>query len=130
MGIRNLIDFVRLQRTANRKNSALTNQKVVDSRNGALYCQICDDLVWDPTLEELRLRKIGTGSFSGILHKLSCLLKQLLTLEKDGRESTTSFSQTRLKTIQDIFLRILRPPRAVRMALGEYTMLEQLATKM
>ncbi len=37
----------------------------VDSRNGALYCQICDDLVWDPTLEELRLRKIGTGSFSG-----------------------------------------------------------------
>lgn len=39
----------------------------VDSRNGALYCQICDDLVWDPTLEELRLRKIGTGSFSGIV---------------------------------------------------------------
>ncbi|EJT75239.1 hypothetical protein GGTG_05176 [Gaeumannomyces tritici R3-111a-1] len=35
-----------------------------DSRNGSLYCQICDDLVWDPTLEELRLRKIGTGSFS------------------------------------------------------------------
>ncbi|KAL2210521.1 cysteine proteinase [Sarocladium strictum] len=37
----------------------------VDSRTGALYCQICDDLVWDPTLEELRVRKIGTGSFSG-----------------------------------------------------------------
>ncbi|EFY92423.1 ubiquitin carboxyl-terminal hydrolase 2 [Metarhizium acridum CQMa 102] len=36
----------------------------VDSRSGSLYCQICDDLVWDPTLEELRVRKIGTGSFS------------------------------------------------------------------
>ncbi|ETS02669.1 hypothetical protein MKX07_006860 [Trichoderma sp. CBMAI-0711] len=36
----------------------------VDSRTGALYCQICDDLVWDPTLEELRVRKIGTGTFS------------------------------------------------------------------
>ena len=37
---------------------------VVDSRSGALYCQMCDDLVWDPTFEELRVRKIGTGSFS------------------------------------------------------------------
>ncbi len=25
---------------------------------------MCDDLVWDPTFEELRVRKIGTGSFS------------------------------------------------------------------
>jgi ubiquitin carboxyl-terminal hydrolase 22/27/51 len=38
----------------------------VESRSGSLYCQICDDLVWDPTFEELRLRKIGTGSFSGM----------------------------------------------------------------
>jgi len=37
----------------------------VDSRSGCLYCQMCDDFVWDPTLEELRVRKIGTGSFSG-----------------------------------------------------------------
>ena len=36
----------------------------VDSRSGALYCQFCEDFVWDPTLEELRVRKIGTGSFS------------------------------------------------------------------
>jgi len=27
---------------------------------------MCDDFVWDPTLEDLRLRKIGTGSFSGM----------------------------------------------------------------
>lgn len=41
----------------------LTNTDV-DSRNGSLYCQICDDFVWDPTFEELRVRKIGTGTFS------------------------------------------------------------------
>jgi ubiquitin carboxyl-terminal hydrolase 22/27/51 len=27
---------------------------------------MCDDFVYDPTLEELRLRKIGTGSFSSM----------------------------------------------------------------
>ncbi|CAK7201873.1 hypothetical protein SEUCBS139899_004588 [Sporothrix eucalyptigena] len=36
----------------------------VESRGGILYCHMCDDFVYDPTLEELRLRKIGTGSFS------------------------------------------------------------------
>ncbi|KAI1080287.1 ubiquitin carboxyl-terminal hydrolase [Whalleya microplaca] len=36
----------------------------VDSRTGALFCQFCEDFVWDPTLEELRVRKTGTGSFS------------------------------------------------------------------
>ncbi|KAK8013367.1 Ubiquitin carboxyl-terminal hydrolase [Apiospora marii] len=36
----------------------------VDSRSGSLFCQFCEDFVWDPTLEELRVRKIGTGSFS------------------------------------------------------------------
>ncbi|CRK29292.1 hypothetical protein BN1708_004951 [Verticillium longisporum] len=41
----------------------------VDSRSGTLYCQICDDLVWDPTLEDLRVRKMGTGTFSKELHE-------------------------------------------------------------
>lgn len=36
----------------------------VESRNGYLFCQMCNDFVFDPTLEGLRLRKIGTGSFS------------------------------------------------------------------
>ncbi|KAK4099894.1 ubiquitin carboxyl-terminal hydrolase-like protein [Parathielavia hyrcaniae] len=36
----------------------------VDSRSGALYCQMCDDIVWDPTFEELRLKKVGTGTFT------------------------------------------------------------------
>ncbi|KAK0648745.1 ubiquitin carboxyl-terminal hydrolase-like protein [Cercophora newfieldiana] len=37
----------------------------VESREGYLYCQMCDDFVYDPTLEELRLRKSGSGTFSG-----------------------------------------------------------------
>ncbi|KAJ3577761.1 hypothetical protein NPX13_g2809 [Xylaria arbuscula] len=36
----------------------------VDSRTGSLFCQFCEDFVWDPTLEDLRVRKMGTGSFS------------------------------------------------------------------
>lgn len=35
----------------------------VDSRTGYLYCQMCDDLIWDATFEELRIRKMGTSSF-------------------------------------------------------------------
>lgn len=31
---------------------------------------MCDDFVWDPTLEDLRVRKIGTGSFSSMLWTL------------------------------------------------------------
>ncbi len=33
----------------------------VDSQSGGLFCEMCTDLIWDPTLEELRLRKIGSG---------------------------------------------------------------------
>ena len=53
----------------------------VDSRSGSLYCQFCEDFVWDPTLEELRVRKIGTGSFTSkcitaaVLHLFSVLLR-------------------------------------------------------
>ncbi|KAK4664493.1 uncharacterized protein QC763_506030 [Podospora pseudopauciseta] len=36
----------------------------VDSRSAALYCQMCDDMVYDPTFEELRLKKLGTSTFS------------------------------------------------------------------
>lgn len=28
---------------------------------------MCDDFVWDPTLEDLRNRKIDTGTFSSML---------------------------------------------------------------
>lgn len=38
----------------------------IDSKNGSLFCQMCDDYVYDPTLEEMRIRKYGTGYFSGM----------------------------------------------------------------
>lgn len=41
-----------------------THAKVIDSRSGSLFCHMCDDFVWDPTLEDLRNRKIDTGTFS------------------------------------------------------------------
>lgn len=37
----------------------------VESKSGSLFCQLCEDLVWDPTLEEVRIRKLGTGTFPG-----------------------------------------------------------------
>lgn len=43
---------------------------VVDSRSGSLFCHMCDDFVWDPTLEDLRHRKIGSGTFSSMSHSL------------------------------------------------------------
>lgn len=38
----------------------------VESRTGSLFCQMCNDFVWDPTLEDLRLQKLSTGSFSSM----------------------------------------------------------------
>lgn len=45
----------------------------VDSRSAALYCQMCDDMVYDPTFEELRLKKLGTSTFSNSMPSLFCL---------------------------------------------------------
>lgn len=39
----------------------------VESQSGSLFCGMCDDFVWDPTLEALRLQKFGTGTFSSEL---------------------------------------------------------------
>ena len=71
---------------------------------------MCDDFVWDPTLEELRMRKFGTGSFSG-----EALVQQsgfpldfifVLTLHLQlGNESMTSYSQI-LRKIQDLYQQI------------------------
>ena len=59
--------FCKLGARNDRSDNRLTTDTLTDieSRSGSLYCQICDDIVWDPTLEELRVRKVGTGSFSG-----------------------------------------------------------------
>ena len=39
----------------------MLNMLDVESRNGCLYCQMCDDFIFDPTFEDLRLRKSGRG---------------------------------------------------------------------
>ena len=58
----------------------------VESRTGALYCQMCDDFVWDPTLEELRIRKMGTGSFACGLLLLTLLSSSSLLLTPADRQ--------------------------------------------
>lgn len=49
------------------------SKPVVDSKTGSLFCHMCDDFVWDPTLEDLRNRKIGTGTFSSMFRLSSHL---------------------------------------------------------
>ncbi|CAN8105013.1 unnamed protein product [Discula destructiva] len=50
----------------------------VESRTGSLYCQMCEDFVWDPTLEELRNRKIDSGTFSTRKRKYDELLAEAI----------------------------------------------------
>ncbi|KAM0742839.1 hypothetical protein ACQRIT_003016 [Beauveria bassiana] len=75
----------------------------VDSRNGALYCQICDDLVWDPTLEELRLRKIGTGSFSGRKRKHDELFTDSIKDDPRYISSNTTLASCRADGLRGIY---------------------------
>lgn len=37
---------------------------VVDSRTGSMFCNMCRDFVFDPTLESHRINKMETGTFS------------------------------------------------------------------
>lgn len=75
----------------------------VDSKNGSLFCQMCNDYVYDPTLEELRIRKYGTGSLSGMLgpfmrHTVisypTVREPKADSIAQPGNESTTSSLQT------------------------------------
>jgi ubiquitin carboxyl-terminal hydrolase 22/27/51 len=52
--------------TPNSTVIALADLSDIDSKNGSLFCQMCDDYVYYPTLEEMRIRKYGTGSLSGV----------------------------------------------------------------
>ncbi|KAL1844090.1 hypothetical protein VTJ49DRAFT_4942 [Mycothermus thermophilus] len=60
----------------------------VDSRCGTLYCQMCDDIVYDPTFEELRLKKLGTGSFASRKRKI----EELFEATDPVRENPTFLS--------------------------------------
>ncbi|EJP60708.1 ubiquitin carboxyl-terminal hydrolase [Beauveria bassiana ARSEF 2860] len=87
-------------------NSSIAHYKMilhVDSRNGALYCQICDDLVWDPTLEELRLRKIGTGSFSGRKRKHDELFTDSIKDDPRYISSNTTLASCRADGLRGIY---------------------------
>ncbi|KID78414.1 ubiquitin carboxyl-terminal hydrolase, partial [Metarhizium brunneum ARSEF 3297] len=75
----------------------------VDSRSGSLYCQICDDLVWDPTLEELRVRKIGTGSFSGRKRKHDELFTDSIKDDPRYISSNTTTASCRANGLRGIY---------------------------
>jgi ubiquitin carboxyl-terminal hydrolase 22/27/51 len=75
----------------------------VDSRSGALYCQMCDDLVWDPTLEELRLRKIGTGTFSNRKRKHDDLFSDPIKDDPRYISSNTTTASCRANGLRGIY---------------------------
>ncbi|KAL6852850.1 hypothetical protein ACO1O0_007398 [Amphichorda felina] len=75
----------------------------VESRSGSLYCQICDDIVWDPTLEELRVRKIGTGSFSGRKRKHDELFSDSIKEDPRYISSNTTASSCRANGLRGIY---------------------------
>ncbi|KAM3550788.1 hypothetical protein MY1884_008068 [Beauveria asiatica] len=86
-------------------NSSIAHYKMilhVDSRNGALYCQICDDLVWDPTLEELRLRKIA-NNFEGRKRKHDELFTDSIKDDPRYISSNTTLASCRADGLRGIY---------------------------
>ncbi|KAI0599668.1 ubiquitin carboxyl-terminal hydrolase [Biscogniauxia sp. FL1348] len=79
----------------------------VDSRSGALFCQFCEDFVWDPTLEDLRVRKIGTGSFSNRKRKHEELFSDSVkdTVKEDPRyiSNNTTIASCRADGLRGIY---------------------------
>ncbi|EPE03402.1 ubiquitin carboxyl-terminal hydrolase-like protein [Ophiostoma piceae UAMH 11346] len=77
----------------------------VESRCGVLYCHMCDDLVYDPTLEELRLRKIGTGTFSTNRKRKHDELFSTDALKDDPRyiASNTTLASCRASGLRGIY---------------------------
>ncbi|KAH6886486.1 hypothetical protein B0T10DRAFT_81926 [Thelonectria olida] len=75
----------------------------VESRSGSLYCQICDDLVWDPTLEELRVRKIGTGTFTGRKRKHDELFSDSIKDDPRFISANTTVSSCRANGLRGIY---------------------------
>ncbi|SZF03945.1 unnamed protein product [Blumeria hordei] len=48
-----------------RHSDDTSHRYFVESRTGTVFCQLCNDFIWDPTLEEMRILKFGTGMFQG-----------------------------------------------------------------
>ncbi|EKD14206.1 uncharacterized protein L3040_003654 [Drepanopeziza brunnea f. sp. 'multigermtubi'] len=75
----------------------------VESRNGYLFCQMCDDFVFDPTLEDLRLRKFGTGSFSSRKRKLDDLFTNASKEDAQLMSLNTNNTPCRANGIRGIY---------------------------
>ncbi|KAI9743293.1 MAG: hypothetical protein M1818_003139 [Claussenomyces sp. TS43310] len=75
----------------------------VDSRSGGLFCQMCGDFVWDPTLEDLRVRKIGTGSFSTRKRKLDGLFSDSIKDDTKYLSSNTTAAPCRANGLRGIY---------------------------
>ncbi|PVH76016.1 ubiquitin carboxyl-terminal hydrolase-like protein [Cadophora sp. DSE1049] len=75
----------------------------VESRNGYLFCQMCNDFVFDPTLEGLRLRKIGTGSFSSRKRKLDDLFTDASKEDSQLMSVNTNNTPCRASGIRGIY---------------------------
>ncbi|KAI2634554.1 ubiquitin carboxyl-terminal hydrolase [Xylaria nigripes] len=79
----------------------------VDSRSGSLFCQFCEDFVWDPTLEDLRIRKMGTGSFASRKRKheemFSDSMKEALKEEQRYIAVNTTIASCRADGLRGIY---------------------------
>ncbi|KAG0647155.1 Ubiquitin-specific-processing protease 8 [Hyphodiscus hymeniophilus] len=75
----------------------------VESRTGSVYCQMCDDFVWDPTLEDMRVRKMTTGSFSTKKRKHEDLLPDPVTDDPKFISTNTIENPCRASGIRGIY---------------------------
>ncbi|ROW07425.1 hypothetical protein VMCG_03682 [Cytospora schulzeri] len=75
----------------------------VDSRSGSLFCHMCDDFVWDPTLEDLRNRKIDKGTFSGRKRKYDELLAEAIKEDPKIISANTIMPSCRADGLRGIY---------------------------
>ncbi|KAF3763696.1 hypothetical protein M406DRAFT_84461 [Cryphonectria parasitica EP155] len=76
---------------------------LVDSKTGSLFCHMCDDFVWDPTLEDLRNRKIGTGTFSSRKRKYDELLAEAIKEDPKILSANTIMPSCRADGLRGIY---------------------------
>ncbi|KAL1848137.1 hypothetical protein Daus18300_013698 [Diaporthe australafricana] len=75
----------------------------IDSRSGSLFCHMCDDFVWDPTLEDLRNRKIDTGTFSSRKRKYDELLAEAIKEDPKIISANTIMPSCRADGLRGIY---------------------------
>lgn len=106
----------------------------VESRTGCLFCQMCDDFVWDPTLEDLRLRKFGTGTFSSkhglpsYLYLCTLGMMALMVFSQFESENTMNSSQMSSRKTRASFRQTLWRHHVEPVVFGGFTTWELPAT--